>query len=161
MPSQSKNITKTLLMFLTGVTFFRCGGGRLSQLRGLLFICWIIRINLSFVSCYNSWAEVLVIYDFIQQFLAQNTNHCFCLSVSNPGINLVEIHRMFWSNPGTNLVQIHHMFKSSLQICSHVPYKRPHLSAISKMVFQWSSRIFTMQTFTFLYVRPVEGQLEH
>jgi hypothetical protein len=103
----------------------------------------------------------LVIYDFIQQFLAQNTNHCFCLSVSNPGINLVEIHRMFWSNPGTNLVQIHYMFKFSLQICSHVPNKRPHLSAISKMVFQWSSWIFTMQTFTFLYVRPVEGQLEH
>jgi hypothetical protein len=38
------------------------------------------------------------------------------------------------SDQGTNFKEIHYLFKSSLRICSRVPYKRPNLLATSKMV---------------------------
>lgn len=65
-------IISLLLMFnLTCPTLFGCGGdGGVWTLPWTGLSCWIIRVNLSFVSCYNSWAG-FIIYDLIQQFLAQ------------------------------------------------------------------------------------------
>jgi hypothetical protein len=48
--------------------FLMCRGQSL-LLRGLLFSFWIIIINPGFISCSDLCEEVLVISDFIQQFL--------------------------------------------------------------------------------------------
>jgi hypothetical protein len=63
--------------------------------------------------------EVFFVPDVIQHFLQTNTNHCFCL---------------FMSNIGTDIAEISCMFKSSIRICWRVPYERPSLPEISEMV---------------------------
>ena len=73
--------------------------------------------------CYDPQEEVLVIYDLTNTFCHRNTCRCrccFCLSMSNQGINLTEI----WC-----------IFKFSLKVCWHVPYDRPNCQLSMKWYF--------------------------
>lgn len=49
--------------------FLRAWNGRAFPLRWLLFGFWVKTVNPSFISCYDPWEWVLVVSDFIEQFL--------------------------------------------------------------------------------------------
>jgi hypothetical protein len=57
-------------------------------LRGLLFGFWVVTVKSCFISCYDSWGEVLDISYFFWYLVAHRCC-CFCLLVSSHGANWV------------------------------------------------------------------------
>jgi hypothetical protein len=114
---QTKEIINMLLVFQqTSLAWRRWA----FQQRGLLFGFWVITVNPGLVSLERKfWSFVTVSNSSWQT----DTCHCYC---------------SLMSNPGTNFAEIHYMFNSSIIINWHVPYKRPNLPVISKMVFHLS-----------------------
>lgn len=97
-----------------------------------------------FFSFCNLDKRLLIISGFIPRHM--NIYHCIYFSLSNQG---------------TKFTEIHSIFKSSLRICCYVPYKRPHLPLISKMLLCQFFLTILWFLFVFLPLQHVEERPEH
>jgi hypothetical protein len=67
-----------------------------------LFDFWVVSVNIGFISCYDPQEEVLVISDFIQQFLAGKHMPLLLLISEQLRTNFTEIHKVMFIAIGKN-----------------------------------------------------------